>query len=138
MFREDEITGLPVKLTRQEKMTSQAHQNSPTNKGQSGGETNMRAPNTQIHKLQKTSGRSLRTDDKVGKSTDTNTREKPASSYSDNDDQSSTSSEDIAPSPKRQNQNVRHPQLQRYYNKNKQGTANRRCQLHSGIPYRLT
>ena len=32
MFREDESTGLPMKLTRQEKTTSQAHQNSPTKK----------------------------------------------------------------------------------------------------------
>ena len=54
---------------------------------------------------------SLQTDDKVEKLTNNNTREKSISSLSDKDDQSSTSSEDIAPSPKRQNQKLTPPTI---------------------------
>ena len=75
---------------------------------------------------------SLQTDDKVEKLTNNNTREKSISSLSDKDDQSSTSSEDIAPSPKRQNQKLTPPQSQQYH------SENRRCQLPSETPYQLT
>ena len=47
VFGEDKITGSPVKLFRQEKMTSRSHPNNPTKKGQSDGKTNKRAPNPQ-------------------------------------------------------------------------------------------
>ena len=43
---------------------------------------------------------SLQTNDKIEKSINSNTREKPVSSNSDNDNQLATSPEDIAPSPK--------------------------------------
>ena len=102
MFREDETTGLPVKVTRQKKTTSQAHQSSPTKrKAKSKGKPTGGRP---IHKLQTTRGMSLQTYNKVEKSTNNNTRDKSTTRLSDNDEQSSTFSEDIAPSPKRRNQ----------------------------------
>ena len=97
MFKEDEKTGLSMKLTRQQKMTSQAHQNSPPKR--KAKTTGTRTGGRPTHKLQ-TSGMRLQTDDQIEEPTaDTKTREKPALSNSDNDDQSSTSSEYIAPSP---------------------------------------
>ena len=108
MFREDELTSLTVKLTRQEKTTRQAHQNCPTKKAKPTGKRTSGHP---IHKLQTTRGMSLQTDEYVVKLTDNNTREKPASSISDNDDQSSTSSEAIAPSPERQTQKLTPPTI---------------------------
>ena len=121
MFKEDEGTGLPVKLTRQEKTTSQEHQNKPPKRKTTM--TGKRTSGRPTHKLQTTGVMSLQTDDKVEKSTNNNTREKPASSGSDNDDQLSKSSEDIAPSPKSQTKILRHPQSQQYHNGNQHGTA---------------
>ena len=68
--------------------------------GKTNGEINRGRP---AQKLQTTSGMSLRTDEISEKTTANTVPETTASSHSD-DNRSTTSSEDVAPSPKRQNQ----------------------------------
>ena len=102
IFKENEGTGLPVKLTGPEKTTNEAYQNSPIKvKVKPTGKQTGGRP---THKIQTTRRMSLQTDDKIKKSINSNTWEKPACSNSDNDNQSATSLEEIAPSLKRQNQ----------------------------------
>ena len=97
MFKEDETTGLPVKQTK--KQTLKRQTSSPTTrKAKATGKRTVRHP---THKLQTTRGMSLQADDTLEKKT--TEPEKPESSHSD-DNRSTTSSEDIATSPKRQNQ----------------------------------
>ena len=99
MFKEDENTGLPVKLTKKQKLTTQT--NSPTKRKTK--RTTKRTGGLPAEKLQKTREMSLRTDKISEKTTENTGTEKTASSHS-HDNRSTTSSEDVAPSPKRQNQ----------------------------------
>ena len=103
MFRQDETTCLPKKLTQTEKMLGQGKTDNRTKR--KARTTGKRTGGRPTRKLQ-TSGMSLQTEVPAGTSNTENTIPHPA--ISDNDDhddadQSSASSEDIAPSPKRQN-----------------------------------
>ena len=82
-------------------MTNQPRQNSPTKR--KAKPTGKKTGGRPTQKLQTTRGLSLRTDETIEKLPNNNTREKPASSTS-KDNQSTTSSVDVAPSPKRQTQ----------------------------------
>ena len=114
MFKQDETTSLPRKLTQKEKVTGQANQNSPTKRKAKAAS-------------KRTGGMRLQIDIPAGISkADTNIQQKPASSNSDNEDKSSISSEDIAPSPKSQNQKRTPPAIptvpQRKSTRNRQST----------------
>ena len=98
-FKQIETTGLPRKLTQKEKVTGQANQTGPTKR--KARATGKRTGGRPIHKL-KTSGMRLQTDIPAGTSKEDTNIQQPAPSYSDNDDQSSVSSEDIALSLERQ------------------------------------
>ena len=103
MFRQDETTGLPKKLTRKEKTLGQGKKDSSTKR--KARTTLKRTGGRPTRKLQ-TSGMSLQTEIPAGTSNTDNTIPQPATSDNDDhddDDQSSASSEDTAPSPKRQN-----------------------------------
>ena len=103
MFKQDETTGLPRKLTQKENMLGQAKTDSPTKR--KARATGKRTGGRPTRKLQ-TSGMSLQTETPAGVSNNDNIIPQPVTSDNDhqnNDDQSSTSSEDFAPSPKRQN-----------------------------------
>ena len=103
MFRQDEMTGLPRKLNRKEKMLGQEKTDSPTKR--KARATGNRTGGRLKRKLQ-TSGMSLQTDIPAGTSNNDNIILQPVTQDyddQDNDDQSLASSEDIAPSPKRQN-----------------------------------
>ena len=81
MFRQDETTDLPRKLTQKEKMLGQGKTDSPTKrKASTTGKRTGRRPK---RKLQ-TSGMSLQTDIPAGTSNTDNTITQPATS--DNDD----------------------------------------------------
>ena len=82
-------------------MTGQENQNGPTKR--KARATGKRTGGRPTHKLQ-TSGMRLQTDIPAGTSKEDTKIQQPAPSSSDNDDQSSVSSENIAPSHKRQNQ----------------------------------
>ena len=103
MFKEDEKTGLPKKLTQKERMLTQGKSDSPTKrKAKSTGKRTGRRPKRKVQ----TSGMSLQAEIPAGTSQSTNNIPQPATPNTDNhedDDKSSASSEDIAPSPKRQN-----------------------------------
>ena len=109
MFKQDETTGLPRKLTQKERVTGSATQNSPTKR--KARTTGKRTGGRPTHKLQ-ISGLRLQTDIPAGTSKENINIQKPVPSDNDNqdkddqdnDDQSSVSSEDIAPLPKKQNQ----------------------------------
>ena len=103
MFRENEKTGLPKKLTQRERMLTQGKLDSPTKR--KAKSTGKRTGGLPTRKLQ-TSGMSLQAEIPAGTSKSDNNIPQPATPDTDNhedDDQSSASSEDIAPSPKRQN-----------------------------------
>ena len=130
MFKEDKEAGLPVKLTRQKKKTSQVNKSIPTKRKAKA--TGKRTGGHPTQKLQTSCGMNLQTEEKVEKKHN-NTREKTKSSGSDSDDNSSTCSRDIAPLPKSLNQNVRLPQRQQCHFENQCETASRRSRMHSGI-----
>ena len=138
MFKQDETTGLPRKLTQKEKVTGQANQNSPSKRKTKA--TGKRTGGRPTQKLQ-TSGMRLQlisTPELRKRTPAFNRNQHPASSNSDNDDQSSISSEDIAPSPKSNIKNEHHPRFQRYHSGSQRGTANRRCPPRLVTPYQLT
>ena len=133
MFTEDENTGLPVKQTKKQKLATQT--SSPTKR--KAKETGKRTGGRPAQKLQTTRGMSLRTDDVLEKKTANTEPGKTESSHSD-DSRSTTSSEDVAPSPKRQNQkNAHHPQHW-HPKENRQETASRRPPNHSEMPCQKT
>ena len=104
MFKEDEKTGLPKKLTQKGKMTMQGKSNSPAKrKTKPAGKRTGGRP---TRKLQ-TSGMNLQTEIPVGTSQANNNNKlqtaTPNTEKHEEYNQSSDSSEDIAPSPKRQN-----------------------------------
>ena len=102
MFRQDETTGLPRKLTQKEKVSGKAKTDSPTK--QKASATGKRTGGRPTQKLQ-TSGMRLQTDILAKTSNNDSIIQQPVESDNDdqdNDDKSSVSSEDIAPSPKRQ------------------------------------
>ena len=99
MLKEDEKTGLPVKLTKKQKTSTQ--RNSPTKrKAKPKGKRTWGCP---AQKLQTTRGMSLWTVETTEKATTNIGQEKTESSHSDGN-RSTTSSEDVAPQPKIQNQ----------------------------------
>ena len=93
MFKEDTRTGLPIKLTGQEKAALSKSQ-SRKEKRQERKATGKRTGGKPVRKLQTQRGMSLQTE---------NEQETNKSPEKD-DDSSSTSEEPISPSPKRQNQ----------------------------------
>ena len=90
MFKEDTRTGLPIKLTGQEKAALSKSRSSPTKRKATGKRTGGKP----VRKLQTPRGLSLQTE------TEHETNKSPEK----DDDSSSTSEEPISPSPKRQNQ----------------------------------
>ena len=106
MFKEDEKTGLPKKLT-QKKGCS--YKENPIAKRKKA--TGQRTGGRPTRKLQ-TSGMSLQAEIPVGISQSNNSTPQtatPNTGKHEEDDQSSDSSEDIAPSPKRQNKKQTRP-----------------------------
>ena len=103
MFREDEKTGLPKKLTQKERMLTRRRSDSPTKR--KAKSTGKRSDGRPTRKLQ-TSGMSLQAEIPAGTSKSNNNNiTQPTTPDTDNnedDNQSSASSEDITPSPKRQ------------------------------------
>ena len=100
MFKEDEKTGLPKKLTQKERMLIQGKSNSPAKRKTNA--TGKRTGGRPTRKLQ-TSGMSLQGEIPVGISQSNNSIPQTATPNTDKheeDNQSSNSSEDIAPSPK--------------------------------------
>ena len=99
MFKEDTRTGLPIKLTGQEKAALSTSQSSLT-KRKANEATGKRTGGKPKRKIQTPRRMSLQTE------TEQETNKSPEK----NDDSSSTSEEPISPSPKRQNQKYTPPQ----------------------------
>ena len=102
MSREDEQTGLSIKLTKQEKASAQNNQSSPTKRKAKAKWK--RTGSRPTRKIQTPRGMSLQTEEAIENATKGATREEIAPSDSDKDENSSSASEDNAPSLKRQNQ----------------------------------
>ena len=100
MFKEDEFTGLPVKQTK--KQLKQQTSSPTKRKAKATGKRTAGRPPTKPQ----TRGMTLQTDVNVEKGK--TALENSESSHSD-DNQSTTSSEDVEPSPKRQNQKATPP-----------------------------
>ena len=105
MFREDKKTGLPKKLTQKERKPVQGKSDSPAKRKTKA--TGKRTDGRPTRKLQ-TSGMSLQVEIPGGNS-QANETATPSFDKHEEDDQSSDSSEDIDPSPKRQNKKQTHP-----------------------------
>ena len=105
MFKEDEKTVFPKKLTQKERMHVQGKSNSPAErKTKTTGKRTGGRPTSRLQ----TSGLSLQAEIPVG-TPQANETATPSSDKHEEDDQSSDSSEDITPSPKRQNKNQTPP-----------------------------
>ena len=105
MFKEDERTGLAIKLMKMEK-AAQNKQNKQcsTTKRKATKATGKRTGGRPTKKIHTPRGKSLQTAETADKSTQKEASHDKAPSNSDRDENSSSASEDVAPSPKRQNQ----------------------------------
>ena len=101
MFKEDEKTDLPKKLTQKKRMLTQGKSDSPTKR--TAKPTGKRTGGRPTRELE-TSGMSIQAKIPAGTSQSTNNIPQPATPDTDShedDDKSSASSEHIAPSPRR-------------------------------------
>ena len=114
MFKEDTRTGVPIKLTRQEKAAQSTNQSSPT-KRKANKATGKRTGGKPERRLQTPRGTSLQTEIE---------KEKRINNSPEKYDESSSTSEDIiSPSSKRQIQNHTPPAVAtRKSTRNRQGT----------------